>query len=163
MAKAGNGVDTEFGQSIGETIDNGPDIESRALIDPDAELTEAELFAFEWKRIEIILEGSAIIASVISCCLGVFCVIGVLIFYLGNSYYLLRDRSTPFDAPRGQNWRSDWDATLERISTPHTLTWHSLQFANLAYKEMIRWLDQLHLANNEVPGPPISDSALQTG
>jgi hypothetical protein len=163
MEKAGDGVDADFGQSVGDTVENGLAAESRALIDGDPNGNEAEVFAFEWQRIEIILESSAIIGTVISCCLGLFCVIALLIFYFGNSYFLLRDRSTPFDAPRGQNWRSDWDATLERISTPHTLTWHSFQFANQAYKEMVRWLDQLHMVNNEVPGPPIADPDQQIG
>jgi hypothetical protein len=157
MAKAGDDVDTEFGQ-----CGNGLNAESRSLIDGE-KTPEEIMFAFQWERIEIILEGSAIIASVISCCLGVFCVSGILIFYIGNTYFLLRDRSTPFDAPREQNWQSDWDATLVRISTPHTLSWHSLTYANLAYKEMVRWLDQLQLANNEVSGPPIADPEAQNG
>eukprot|EP00967_Tisochrysis_lutea_P154010 scaffold305095_cov33-Tisochrysis_lutea.AAC.1 len=135
--------------------------ESQGLMEDDN--SREELFAFEWKRIEIMLEGSAIIASVITCCMGVFCLVGIIVFYAGNWYFLLRDRSTPFDAPREQNWESDWDATLERISTPHTLSWHNLQYANLAYKEMIRWLDQLHLANSEVPGPPVPGEGAQIG
>jgi len=142
-------------------IPDGAGAESQGLIDGDP--TPAELFSYEWKRTEIILEGGAIIASVIFCCCSCFCLIAVILFYAGNWYFILRERSTPFDAPRGQNWESDWDATLERISTPHTLTWHVLQYSNLAYKEAIRFMDQLHLADSEVGQPPLPDIASQTG